>query len=892
MTKNLLASIPGCRQRRGGSNPTRESSLRGLFLVALAGLFATSSALADPALVDTDPPNDSTLTPFPIDISSNPSDGDLPSLPGADVTFKWNKGGKDNNSVTSFTLRVGTIFGAADVGEETVAAVNGTNDYSAQITGIPQNGGLPSPDNRIYVRLEWVDGGIRKQQDYLYLGNDPNPNPRVISPTPGSLLALQDVDGCKAPPQFVIRWALGPNMEEPDDWWFYFGTDSDDANFPDNANLINSGRLPSGARSFVVTNVPTNGNQVHATIWWDPKDDTNDNWQSIVVSYNTDTLPAITDPGPGGTLAGTEDDFTLSPNGLDVEFWWLYLGGTPGNDNFFNGGAQVGVGDGLILTANNLPVDGSTVHATLFWRLEGEDSTQWKCRQFTYKASEGPEIIAPIKSGDNKQTIPVDVAAAETTVTWKPNGIIATWTLRVIDELTGAELTKIENIDGGDGTANISRNISNHLIITDGRQIKLRLEYAVAGGLNEQGFTGFTECVYDSPKVPHLTAPSSFGKCFATFKGNDLTFSWADGNFPDILGWWLYIDDDDDFSVDDTTNELNDPLLYNSERMEPDVTSLTLTTRGTPRTGLLTDGAEIWVRLWYQIEITVTTDGTSQPGENDQDTEVVTRVWRFRDFKFTNPECPELTTPALGGTLNTPSQEFIINHRNETLDRLFITISSNAPSGGDAKNPTPQLADVANSGFLAGDTTNVTIGGLSPNGQIHYVTLWWLVDGDTVDNWQHRTFCYGAPGSGTPSLINNNKADDNFVPNNDGANDTDIRCLNVTNSLTLTWKTNGAQIESWWLYVSNNGDGGGIGKFNIYNSDFLDGSVLSQTFPISGFTDNKPPALHGRFFVRLWWVRQSPDVVPVWEFADYYLKNDGNAPTPGTGPQGPNNEDG
>ena len=52
-------------------------------------------------------------------------------------------------------------------------------------------------------------------------------------------------------------------------------------------------------------------------------------------------------------------------NGTAVSEWWLYVGTSPGARDILDSGS---LGSATSMTVNNLPTDGSTVYARLFYR--------------------------------------------------------------------------------------------------------------------------------------------------------------------------------------------------------------------------------------------------------------------------------------------------------------------------------------------------------------------------------------------------------------------------------------------------------------------------------------------------------------------------------------------
>ncbi len=853
MSMTSKASVPGCRERRGGLSPNMGSSLRGLFIAALLGFFATS------ALAQTVPPAlTGPETPLEFDELNPPDLVDIPRLKTASVNLTWNRGNLTNDNQAGFRIFVGSRFGFGDIANVEVAAVKDKANYNLVVN-------IPADDRRVYVRLHWTVkeniGGVvtetQKWIDYIYLSANVH---YISSPTPGTTIGLQDVDGCKAAPSILVEWVAAQNLGQPDRWWLYVGTAAD----PD--SILNSGEIAAGERSFTVNNIPTNGQPIIITLWWE-KGDAND-WQSNVFGYNTSILPSIKVSNP---LPGTEGAMELEPNGLRVQFWWVYAGtaadvpnaGDPPNPTrYHSAGLEVPEADrgttSSLVSFQNFPDDGSNVEVVLWWRLEGEGPDKWKCRQFTYKASSGPVITAPVKGGDNPDKLPIDLTSPTntTTVTWDDKGTAAQQWQVVINE------------DGDPANNGLWKSAllapdvrtveaPNTIFTTDGRKVYIILRYWVSGGLAEDAFTDAVVCVFDTKKVPYLTAPGSIAKCFTNNLGNEVTFEWLDGNFvggdpaQSPLGYWLYVG-----------STQGGREFHNSGALANTVLARTVT-------NLPTDGAALWVRLWWLIE-EKTTQTNPNPDGGGGIIEVTTQKWLPRDFKFTNPQCPEITDPTYGGTIIGAQRVITIDRRNVALDALWVTVSSIAPTGGDDKNKNPQTADIDDSNLLTPTTTAYTVRNLPIDGSQVYVTLWWLKSSNQVQNWNFRTFCYvSSADAPLPSLV---------VP--DPTKDVDAT------DLEFAWKSNNAVAFGWWLYVADNqaaDKGGGADGFNVHNSGFIQPGENDPNFLIKEQVNGLPC---GTFFVTLWYLDQNL----TWLKIQYTLNNKagcgGGGTPPGDGPSG------
>ena len=93
------------------------------------------------------------------------------------------------------------------------------------------------------------------------------------------------MDGCTSGSNLTVKWAAASNLGQPDKWWLYIGTLAD----PD--KYINSGELDKELRELDVTGMPTNGEPVHMTLWWEKGD--GNTWHSCVFSFDAAVLPSL-----------------------------------------------------------------------------------------------------------------------------------------------------------------------------------------------------------------------------------------------------------------------------------------------------------------------------------------------------------------------------------------------------------------------------------------------------------------------------------------------------------------------------------------------------------------------------------------------------------------------
>ena len=88
------------------------------------------------------------------------------------------------------------------------------------------------------------------------------------------------------------------------------------------------------------------------------------------------SVPEMTSPTPGSTLAGSSVTFAWSANGISVDRWWLYVGSTAGARDIVNSGSLTTTS----YTATGLPTTGATIHVRLWF-----DTGSWSFVDYQYQ---------------------------------------------------------------------------------------------------------------------------------------------------------------------------------------------------------------------------------------------------------------------------------------------------------------------------------------------------------------------------------------------------------------------------------------------------------------------------------------------------------------------------
>ncbi len=127
--------------------------------------------------------------------------------------------------------------------------------------------------------------------------------------------------------------------------------------------------------------LPTDGSAIFGRLWYR----IDGTWSFIDrrwVAASSPALPFLVDPAPGETLGGSTVTFRWSYGGLAVDSAWLYVGSTLGGSDI----AAIRSDDEREVTVSGLPLDESTVHARLYFRVAGV----WYHVDQTYQSASVP----------------------------------------------------------------------------------------------------------------------------------------------------------------------------------------------------------------------------------------------------------------------------------------------------------------------------------------------------------------------------------------------------------------------------------------------------------------------------------------------------------------------
>ena len=178
-------------------------------------------------------------------------------------------------------------------------------------------------------------------------------------------------------------------------WWLYVGTSLGAR------DVANSGDLGSETQ-YDVIGLPTNGITVHARLWYFSASQ----WRFTDSTYTAaepDNIapPALISPVADSEIVGGNAVFEWTDNNTSVNYWWLYVGTAQGQNDLYNSGPSLRSQNSV--TVDQLPTDGTVVHARLWFRTTADG---WRFIDRAYDTSDGvvdpdPVVVDPISAAEN-----------------------------------------------------------------------------------------------------------------------------------------------------------------------------------------------------------------------------------------------------------------------------------------------------------------------------------------------------------------------------------------------------------------------------------------------------------------------------------------------------------
>jgi hypothetical protein len=287
----------------------------------------------------------------------------------------------------------------------------------------------------------------------------------------------------------------------------------------------------------------------------------------------TPATPQLTNPTPGTALSGSTAIFEwiAGMGATSPTSYRLLLGTTgAGASDVYNGSATTA----MSATVSNLPLDGVTLYARLYYKLNGT----WQSLDYTYTESVTlipPALTSPVPGST--------LSSTSATFTWSPAA--GSTIYRLLLGTTGAGASDVYN---GSPTASTSAAVST--IPANGARLYARLMYMVHQAWYAIDYT-FTQ---PTSIPPTLTSPVPG----STLSGPTATFTWTPG-----VGYKYY-------RLTVSTGWPGQANVYN-EGTNPGTSAFV--------SGIPMEGVTFYVRLYYTLNGTwlyadyTYTEGTPVP---------------------------------------------------------------------------------------------------------------------------------------------------------------------------------------------------------------------------------------------------------------------------------------
>ena len=364
---------------------------------------------------------------------------------------------------------------------------------------------------------------------------------------------------------------------------------------------------------------------------------------------NLQTEPVILGPEAGRVLAdaGGNELFEWTPGLADVSEWWLYVGSQLGGNQYFDSQVSLQLTT-LSQTVTNLPQDGSSIYARLWWRVNGDPV--WRFVDEVYTAGGlTPAITSPAAN--------TQLPGAIGNFTWSDNGAGATDYWLYAGSSVGAS-----NYFSS-GSLGINGAVTATGLPTDGTStVYVRLWYRIGSGPWLFVDETYTEGTGTAP-IPVLNAPSPPGP-FTDSTGTE-SLTWLE-NSSGAAEYWVYAGFTQGGNQYDDTGSLGNILT-------------------TTVSNLPTDGSTVWIRLWYRGSA----GGT----------------WQFVDESYTAvSQLPQIDSSSDNGVLTSPTDTFTWSDPTTTVTEWWLYAGSTV--GGDEHYDSGSLG-----GATTDVASNLPIGG-------------------------------------------------------------------------------------------------------------------------------------------------------------------------------------
>jgi sugar lactone lactonase YvrE len=241
---------------------------------------------------------------------------------------------------------------ATDCTSSTTLGISGSCTLSIDFS--PLRTSATGPSTPLAEQVTLTDNNLNvtnAEQSVAVSGTETFTPPALTTPTPGTTIGSSSA---------TFTWNPGSATT----FQFRLGTT------PGSNNIYGSGQ--TNATSETVSNLPT-GVNIYAVLYYM----LDGAWKSLDYTYpGTQQAPKLTTPAPGSTLSGSTVTFTWNP-GTATTFQFR-LGTTLGSNNIYGSGQTTKTSE----TVSNLPTNGETIHAVLYYMVNGA----WQYTAYTYTA--------------------------------------------------------------------------------------------------------------------------------------------------------------------------------------------------------------------------------------------------------------------------------------------------------------------------------------------------------------------------------------------------------------------------------------------------------------------------------------------------------------------------
>ena len=289
-------------------------------------------------------------------------------IPGSEIAsvseiFKWTYSELED---TDFWLYLGSNLGGNDI--INTGNLGPSGNYDTAVSGEE----LPLDGRTIYARLWYRDSDAPTDNTVPWEFIDVS---YTTVNTEGAIV-ITSPSNTEELPGTTVTFEYEDQNGSTDSWWLYAGSALGTQDY------FNSGLVEPLSRSdvsatvlgeTVVEGLPADGSTVFIRLWHREKGSP---WEYVDATYtaSTNSFVSFASPVAGSTLSGAEATFEFQDDSTSVAEWWLYLGSSVGQLDYYN---SLNLGSTAQASATNLPVSGETIYARLWYRLPNQGRWQF-----------------------------------------------------------------------------------------------------------------------------------------------------------------------------------------------------------------------------------------------------------------------------------------------------------------------------------------------------------------------------------------------------------------------------------------------------------------------------------------------------------------------------------